>query len=381
MKDYLGKNTPKLGFGLMRLPTIPGGTDQDIDLEKVKQMVDLFLERGYTYFDTAYLYHGGKSEEALREAVVKRYPRDKFTVTDKMPLWDIKVEADYERIFQTQLQRTGLEYFDYYFLHGIGESQLELIDKTGGWDYMKKLKERGLVKHIGFSFHSPAACLDKILTAHPETELVQLQINYADWENPSVESRLCWETARRYGKPVIIMEPVKGGTLAKLPQNLGAQVRDRYDGSPASLAIRFAASFDGVAMVLSGMSEMSQVLDHISFMEDFKPLTDSEMKLAMDLSGQLATAAGIKCTACAYCVSGCPKNIPIPGLFACYNQKKMFSDWNSSYYYGVRTTGRGKASDCIRCGKCEQICPQKLPIREWMATVAETFEKEKDDED
>ena len=204
MENYLGKNTPKLGFGLMRLPTIPGGTDKDIDIELVKKMVDLFIERGYTYFDTAFMYHGGMSEEALREAVVKRYPRDKFTVTDKMPLWDIKGRDDYEKIFQTQLQRTGLEYFDYYFLHGIGEGRTQMLDETGGWEYMKELKERGLVKHIGFSFHSPAACLDEILSAHPEVELVQLQINYVDWESETVQARQCYEVAMKHNVPVTI---------------------------------------------------------------------------------------------------------------------------------------------------------------------------------
>ena len=369
--------TGPLGFGAMRLPM----KGNEVDLEAVREMFDCFLAHGFTYFDTAKGYLDGLSEKAIKSCLTSVYPRESYQLTDKLTAGFFEKEEDIRPLLMTQLKTCGVSYFDYYLMHSQNARNYPKFKQCRAYEQAMQFKKEGLIRHWGISFHDTPELLDEILTDYPEVEIVQIQFNYADYEAPNVQSRAVYEVARKHGKPVIIMEPVKGGTLAKLPQNLGDQVRDRYDGSPASLAIRFAASFDGVAMVLSGMSEMSQVLDNISFMEDFKPLTDSEMKLAMDLSGQLATAAGIKCTACAYCVSGCPKNIPIPGLFACYNQKKMFPDWNSSYYYGVRTTGRGKASDCIRCGKCEQICPQKLPIREWMATVAETFEKEKDDED
>ena len=377
MKDYLGKNTPKLGFGLMRLPTIPGGTDQDIDLEKVKKMVDLFLERGYTYFDTAYLYHGGKSEEALREAVVKRYPRDKFTVTDKMPLWDIKGEADYERIFQTQLQRTGLEYFDYYFLHGIGESQLELIDKTGGWDYMKKLKERGLVKHIGFSFHSPADCLDKILTAHPETELVQLQINYADWESEKVQARLCYETAMKHNVPVTIMEPVRGGALASMHPDAAKILKDYApDASLASWAIRFCASLDGLITILSGMTTLEQVDDNTKTMKDVKPLTDEERGVIAKALKVIDSIPVIPCTGCKYCITNCPQHIPTPAIIEQMNEYTKYQNLTgAARTYGMITMMGGKASSCVDCKSCEEHCPQHLEITTILKQAADLFEK------
>lgn len=376
MQNYLGKDTPKLGFGLMRLPTLPGGTDRDIDIELVKKMVDLFLERGYTYFDTAFMYHGGMSEEALRQAVVERYPRDRYTVTDKMPLWDIKGREDYENIFQTQLKRTGLEYFDYYFLHGIGEGSLETLDKTGGWDYMKELKERGLVKHIGFSFHSPAACLDKILAAHPEVELVQLQLNYVDWESESVQSRLCYETCQKYNVPITIMEPIRGGSLAAMHPDAQKILKDYApDKTPAYWALRFCASLNGLIACLSGMSTLEQVEENTRVMKDMEPLSEADRAVLDQVVKKLDSLPTIPCTGCKYCTTNCPKEIPTPGIIHQLNEYTKYQNLTGAKRsYGMMTGRGGKASDCVGCKSCEEHCPQHLPITELLKKAADLFE-------
>ncbi len=376
MQNYLGKDTPKLGFGLMRLPTLPGGTDRDIDIELVKKMVDLFLERGYTYFDTAFMYHGGMSEEALRQAVVERYPRDRYTVTDKMPLWDIKGREDYENIFQTQLKRTGLEYFDYYFLHGIGEGSLETLDKTGGWDYMKELKERGLVKHIGFSFHSPAACLDKILAAHPEVELVQLQLNYVDWESESVQSRLCYETCQKYNVPITIMEPIRGGSLAAMHPDAQKILKDYApDKTPAYWALRFCASLNRLIACLSGMSTLEQVEENTRVMKDMEPLSEADRAVLDQVVKKLDSLPTIPCTGCKYCTTNCPKEIPTPGIIHQLNEYTKYQNLTGAKRsYGMMTGRGGKASDCVGCKSCEEHCPQHLPITELLKKAADLFE-------
>ena len=377
MDNYLGKDTPKLGFGLMRLPTLPGGTDKDIDIELVKKMVDLYLERGYTYFDTAFMYHGGMSEEALRQAVVERYPRERYTVTDKMPLWDIKGKQDYENIFQTQLKRTGLSYFDYYFLHGIGEGSLETLDKTGGWDYMKELKERGLVKHIGFSFHSPAACLEKILDAHPEVELVQLQINYVDWESESVQSRLCYEACQKHNVPITIMEPIRGGSLAAMHPDAAKIISDYSpDKSPAYWALRFCASLNGLIACLSGMSNLEQVDENTRVMKDMEPLTEAYRAMLGEVVKKLESLPTIPCTGCKYCITNCPKEIPTPAIINMLNEYTKYQNLRGSKRsYGMMTgRGGGKASDCIGCKSCEDHCPQHLPITELLKKAADLFE-------
>ena len=376
MENYLGKDTPKLGFGLMRLPTLPGGTDRDIDIELVKKMVDVFMERGYTYFDTAFMYHGGMSEEALRQAVVERYPRDRFTVTDKMPLWDIKGWDDYENIFQTQLKRTGLEYFDYYFLHGIGDGKLELLDETGGWDYLKKLKERGLAKHIGFSFHSPAATLEKILDSHPEVELVQLQLNYVDWESESVQSRLCYEACQKHNVPITIMEPIRGGSLAAMHPDVMKIISDYSpDKSAAYWALRFCASLNGLIACLSGMSNLEQVEENTRVMKDMEPLSEADRAMLDAVVKKLESLPLIPCTGCKYCITNCPKEIPTPGIISMLNEYTKYQNLRGAKFsYGMMTRGGGKASDCIGCKSCEDHCPQHLPITDLLKKAADLLE-------
>ena len=369
----------KLGFGLMRLPLTDPNDDSSIDLELLKQMVDAFLERGFTYFDTAWMYCGGKSEEAAREALVKRHPRDSFTLTTKLPAYMLHKEADREWLFNEQLRRTGAGYFDYYWLHDVNSHSVKTFDKLRCWDFIREKKEAGLVRHIGFSYHDGPELLDQLLTAHPEIEYVQLQLNYLDWESLGVQSRKCYEVATRHGKPVIVMEPVKGGTLAKVPGNLEAMFRSREpEMSVPSWAIRFAASQENVMVVLSGMSNMEQLLDNTGYMQDFKPLTKEEMglmHLAADiLNGDIAIA----CTGCSYCTENCPMNIAIPRYFSLYNaemQESKEKGWTSQPgYYEQLTAQFGKASDCIKCGQCEAMCPQHLPIRKYLEDVAKEFE-------
>jgi len=373
--SYYGENFPKLGFGLMRMPTLPGG--KDVDIEQVKKMVDIYMENGYYYFDTAFMYHGGASETAFREAVARRYPREKFHITDKMPLWDIKGPEDYERSFAQQLEKCGVEYFDLYFLHGIGTDRLKLLDETGGWDFLKKVKERGQVKHIGFSFHSPADTLEKILDAHPEVEVVQLQVNYYDWESESVQARKCWESARRHGIGVIIMEPIRGGSLASMAPDIEKLFLNKNpDVSVASWALRWCASLEGIVTVLSGMSNIAQMEDNIKTMKSFKPLTDDERAVIDDVIKALKAQPTIDCTACKYCVNDCPQHINTPGIFSSFNEYKIFKNLNNTRFgYSMATSKGGKAKDCIECGSCENHCPQNLPIIELLKEAAELYDK------
>ncbi|MBO5557015.1 MAG: aldo/keto reductase [Oscillospiraceae bacterium] len=369
----------KLGFGLMRLPLTDPRDEGSIDIEQVKQMVDRFLERGFTYFDTAWMYCGGKSEEAAREVLVSRYPRDRFTLTTKLPAYMLKSEADREKIFREQLRRTGAGFFDYYWLHDVNAHTIQTFDRLRCWDFIREKKEAGLVRHIGFSYHDGPELLDKILTAHPEIEYVQLQLNYLDWDSLGVQSHACYDVATRHGKPVIVMEPVKGGTLAKVPPALEQMFKDRQpDMSVPSWAIRFAATHENVMMVLSGMSDMAQLEDNTGYMQDFVPLNDEEMRL-MDLAARILNGSiAIPCTGCSYCTVNCPMNIAIPKYFSLYNTEKQedpAKDWTPQPgYYKNLTLEYGKASDCIRCGQCEAMCPQHLPIRKYLEDVAALFE-------
>ncbi len=352
----------KLGFGLMRLPCI-GGDGKNIDLEKVKKMVDLFMAHGYTYFDTAYVYHGGFSEVAFRECVVKRHPRDSFTVTTKLPLFSKPDRAGMEKIFAESMERLGVEYIDYYWLHALNRDSYRYAVESGAFDYLRELKAAGKIRHMGFSFHDNAETLDKILTEQPDMEFVQLQINYLDWEDKGVQSRLCYETATKHGKPVIVMEPIKGGSLANPPKKAEKIFKDaNHDASCASWAIRFAASLPNVMVVLSGMSELWQVEDNLSYMDDFKPLTENEYKTVAEATENIKFA--IPCTACRYCTDGCPMSISIPDIFAAYNTMKhdihKKGEAREKYAEIIKTSGR--ASDCIGCEQCVNACPQHLEI-------------------
>ena len=362
MGNYLGQDTFKLGFGLMRLPKNPDGS---IDVPQVCQMADRFIAAGGTYFDTAYVYDDGASEAAFKAAVADRYPRDSYTVATKLNVRVAKDAEDARQQFYTSLERTGVSYIDYYLLHAIQRGNYEMYEEYEIWDYVAELKKKGLIRHWGFSFHSDPELLRMLLTKHPDAEFVQLQLNYADWENPGVASRKNWEICKEFGKPVTVMEPVKGGILADpIPT-----VKEVFDAegsgrSYASWAVRFAASLDNILVVLSGMSNLAQMEDNLSYMKEFQPLSDAELDLIRQAQEALNGDKSIPCTACHYCTEGCPMGIPIPEIFTVANRRKGSPEFRTIREYGIVTQGKGKASDCIQCGQCEAACPQNLPIIE-----------------
>ncbi len=367
----------KLGFGLMRLPLTDPNDQASIDIEQFKAMADRFIEQGFTYFDTAYPYHGGKSEEALREAVVKRYPREAFTVTTKMPVWAINEEADLERVINEQLEKCGVDYFDYYWLHALNRERVKVMEQMDGWGFIARKKAEGRIRHIGFSFHDSSDLLTEILQNHPEMEYVQLQINYLDWDSPAIESRTCYELCVKHGKPVIVMEPVKGGSLARVPEAVERLFKDyNPDASPASWAIRYCASLPGVLTVLSGMSNMKQMEDNTGYMQDFQPLNDEEQAILAQATEVIRNSIAIQCTACHYCSEGCPQQIAIPEYFSLYNTLQQFPDQksNSQLYYDLVAKNHGKASECLECGQCEAQCPQHIDIIDNLKSVTEAFE-------
>ena len=357
-------NMPKLGFGLMRLPE----QDGKIDLEQVCRMADAYLDAGLTYFDTAYVYHGGNSEKIVKEALAKRHPRESYTVATKLPAWCMKEEADRDRIFGEQLERCGLTYFDFYLLHSIEDGgNGETYDRLNCWEWAMEKKAKGQIRHFGFSFHGSPEYLEELLDAHPEVEFVQIQLNYADWENPVVQSGRLYEILHRRNMPIIVMEPVKGGTLAKLTPELEAKLKAvRPDASVASWALRFAASLPGVMTVLSGMSTPEQVADNLQTFTHFEPLTDTEKAVVEDVRRSIMSAEQIGCTACRYCTDGCPMNIAIPDVFRAVNTMKLYGDEfrPKAFYNGLVNQGHGRAADCVACGQCESVCPQHLPIIE-----------------
>ena len=369
----------KLGFGTMRLPILDENDQTSIDIEQYKKMVDMFLERGFTYFDTAYPYHKGESERALKTALVERYPRDSYAVTTKLPPAEINSLESRDRIFNEQLEKTGLEYFDFYWLHCVMQSNYESVfEKYDCFNWLADKKAKGLVKHIGFSFHDNAELLDKILTEHPEVEYVQLQINYLDWDSYDVQSRKCYEVCEKHGKPVIVMEPVKGGALANLSETTTKIFKDAdKDASVASWAIRFVASLDNVYMVLSGMSNLEQMDDNTSYMVDFKPLTEDEKALCFKAAEQINSERAINCTGCSYCTDGCPMEIKIPQYFKMYNRlKQAVSEGTimrakASYQDYIKT--HAAPDECVECGQCEDACPQHLTIRDYLKDVARDF--------
>ena len=361
MERYFGENVPKLGFGLMRLPKKGG----KIDIEQTKQMVDLFMEAGLTYFDTAYVYDDGDSERAAKAALVDRYPRESYTLCTKLCAWmGAHNEETAKQQFYTSLERTGARYFDYYLLHALQAGNYKTYDKYHIWDFVKEQKEKGLIKHWGFSFHATPDILDEILTAHPDVEFVQLQLNYADWENPDVTARENYEVARRHGKSIVVMEPVKGGALANPPKEVGKVLKDvAPDASYASWAIRYAASLNGIITVLSGMSNLEQMKDNLSYMKNFEPLNEKEQAAIRKAQELMNGIKSIPCTACYYCTAGCPKKIPIPEIFAARNQQLVWGQLEEGrQQYSKVVESAGKASDCISCGQCERACPQQLDV-------------------
>ena len=363
MSEYFGKEIFKLGYGLMRLPKLPDGK---IDIPQTSVMVDKFIETGGTYFDTAYVYDNGGSEIAAKEALVSRYPRDRFTLATKLNTAVSRDEQSAKQQFYTSLERTGAGYFDYYLLHALQRGNYKKYEEYHIWEFAKELKEKGLIRYYGFSFHADPALLDELLNDHPDVDFIQLQINYADWDNPGVASRECYETARKHGKSIIIMEPVKGGALADPPQGVKDILKTADpDASFASWAIRYAASLDGIITVLSGMSNTAQMDDNLSYMRDFRPLSEEEQNVIKAVQAELVKDSSIKCTKCHYCTDGCPMGIAIPDIFAVYNSEKQKASWdNGKGAYAIATQGKGKASDCIECGQCEDACPQHLDIIE-----------------
>lgn len=366
----MNRNFPEIrksfGFGCMRLPMTE---EKEVDLDHFSRMVDTFLENGFNYFDTAHNYIGGKSELALRAALTSRYPRDRYILTNKLSPSFFEKNEDIRPLFEEQLACCGVEYFDFYLMHSQNKKLFEKYKACRAYETALEFRKEGRIRHFGISFHDSADVLEEILTAYPEIEVVQLQFNYADYEDAAIQSRLCYEVCLRHGKPVIVMEPVKGGLLVNLPEEAKAVFDALKGGSYASYAIRYAASFENNVMVLSGMGNMDMMNDNIGYMKDFTPLSDEERTAVTRVAEILRKENRIDCTACRYCVDGCPMNIPIPSVFASFNGKSRF-------YYTVHTENKGKASDCIACGRCEETCPQHLPIRELLREVAESFEKQ-----
>ncbi len=367
----------KLGFGTMRMPLNNPKDETDVDLTQVCQMVDSFMEQGFTYFDTAYMYHNYASEKVVKKVLAERHPRESFILASKLPTMMLKEKEDMERIFQEQLDKCGVEYFDYYLLHCLNAHNYDICKKLDCFSFVQQKKAEGKIKKIGFSFHDRAEVLEQILSEHPEMEFVQLQINYLDWESENVQSRKCYELARKYDKPIIVMEPVKGGTLAKLPDQAETLMKQHApELSIASWAVRYAASLPGVFMVLSGMSDMQQMLDNTSYMKDFKSLDTEEKKLLEKVLEIIHTSIAIPCTGCKYCVEGCPKDIPIPDYFKLYNSYAKFAEGSHTRgRYEQLTKEHGKAEDCIGCGNCERHCPQNLQIIDFMRKVSEVYDK------
>ena len=360
----------QLGFGCMRLPM----NGNEIDMVEFTKMVDYFMENGFNYFDTDHVYIQGKSELALKEALFKRYNREDIIFADKLSSSTFKDENGIYEIFNKQLEATGAKYFDFYLLHALSKRNISHYEDNNAFNVVKEFKEKGLIKHIAMSFHDTADVLDDILTSHPEVEVVQLQFNYADYYDLNVQSKACYDVCVKHNKKVIVMEPVKGGSLVDIPDAAREVFDELNNGSYASYAIRFCASFDNIFMVLSGMSNMDQMVDNISYMKDFKPLDDIELNAVKKVQEILNSIDLVKCTKCRYCVDGCPKNILIPQLISSLNKKRTFPNSKGDFDYKWYIKDHGKASDCIKCGKCEIICPQKLPIRNILDEIKEIFE-------
>lgn len=359
------------GFGCMRLPM----KDGEVDTEETSRMVDTFLENGFNYFDTAHGYLDGKSELALKDCLTGRYPRDRYLLTNKLTNSFFQKQEDIRPFLESQLEACGVAYFDFYLMHAQNAEVFKYFKECRAYETAFEMKAEGKIRHVGLSFHDRPEVLEQILTEYPQIEIVQIQFNYVDYDNPTVQSRACYEVCRKFGKPVIVMEPVKGGNLVNLPERAAEILRELHGGSLASYAIRFAAGFPGIRMVLSGMSSLAQMQDNISYMKNFVPLNETELAAVERVQEIFKSMNLIPCTACHYCTEGCPQHIAIPDLFATMNSKKLYKDWNADYYYGIHTGPGRRASDCLKCGKCEKACPQHLPIRQLLEDVAKEFEK------
>ncbi|MDO4568231.1 MAG: aldo/keto reductase [Clostridia bacterium] len=376
MNTKLPTDIKKLGFGLMRLPMLNG----KVDIEQTEQMVDLFMENGFTYFDTAYGYIGGASETAIKTALVDRYSRDSFQLATKLPAWAAASAEDAKQMLWTSLERTGAGYFDFYLLHNLGGDRHTAFERYGIWEFLAEQKRNGVIRQLGFSAHASADYLEKLLDQHPDVDFVQLQINYADWENGIVQSRRCYETAVAHGKPVIVMEPVKGGALSSLPAEAESVFKALDENaSVASYAIRFAASLDGVLTVLSGMSSLAQMEDNVSYMRDFRPLDEAEREAVRRVQHILTGIERIPCTDCRYCEKGCPKHVAIPGIFKNYNDYLLHGDIaliRGDYEWQVSGSNGNRATECIECGACERVCPQSIPIIEALKKASAVFDRD-----
>ena len=370
---HSGQEMKKLGFGLMRLPM----KDGEHDIEQIKEMVDLFMEAGFTYFDTAWVYTG--SEDAIRQALVERYPRESFQLATKLAAW-VKCETaeDAQRQLEDSLRQTGAGYFDFYLLHNLGETRTRFFDEFGLWDWVQEKKAEGVLHHVGFSFHATPEELDALLTAHPEVDFVQLQVNYADWENPAIQSRACYQVARAHGKPVVVMEPVKGGMLATPPAEVTQVLKAAEpDSSPASWALRFAADLEGVMMVLSGMSNVEQMKENLATMGSFTGLTGKQREVLDKAQEIINNYPLIPCTNCNYCAKVCPMEIGIPGTFTAMNYLTLYGDKESAAreeHWLVPGHGRKRAPECVHCGLCEEACPQHIAIRDELERACEALE-------
>ena len=374
MSDYLGKDIFKLGFGLMRLPKLADGS---MDIPQIKQMVDKFMAAGGTYFDTAYVYDSGASEDAARQALIERYPRDSYTLATKLnAAMQCHDEASAKQQFWTSLERTGAGYFDFYLLHALQRNNYKKYDDYHIWDFVKEQKAKGLIRHWGFSFHADPDLLEELLNAHPDAEFVQLQMNYADWENPGVNSRRCWEICRAHGKPVVVMESVKGGILADpIPEVKTILRAANPDLSPAGWALRFVAGQEGVITALSGMSTLAQMEDNLKTMKDFRPMGEAELAVIREAQEAIRQNRAIPCTACHYCTEGCPMSIPIPEIFAVYNRREGSPHFRTVREYNIVTQDKGKATSCVQCGQCEGACPQHLKIIDLLQECAALMEE------
>lgn len=368
-----------LGFGCMRLPCLDPKDPTSFDFELIEKLFDTYLDHGFNYFDTAYVYHGAKGESAVREALVKRHPRESFQLATKLPLRTFKDLQELEEIFDRQLENCGVDYFDYYLLHNVGSNVWTRTKEHGAFGLVERKKAEGKIKNIGMSFHDKPELLDEILSEFaPVLDFIQLQVNYVDMETDGIQARQCLEIAAKYNLPVTVMEPVKGGTLAKIPEDAEKLLKaHRPNDSAASWALRFAASQPGVTRVLSGMNSIEQLEDNMKTFENFTPISEEETIILADAAKIITGQIKVACTGCEYCVAECPKGIIIPKIFAIYNSASRLTGSFSSEntYYTNLVVNSALASDCIKCGKCEQACPQHLPIRSLLEDCVETLEK------